>query len=295
MTQYLKGRRLTFFVYFLISLSIAVSLWFIFREKPIVVERTQILKGNFQEKIVLDGRIRSKNKITLVAFASGDIDEIKLKKGDIVKKGEMITMLHWDIHKSLVSPIDGVVTALHRTSPGPVNRGDHLLDLVDTSNLEIVAEPLTSEALKISQGNEVEIQGLRDGQTFLGEVFHVSRAGYVKISALGVEEERTEIRIKMKDVPSQIVERLGEEFHVEISVKVFEKPNVLKVPLGALFKDKDQWSVFKINAGRAQIQKVEIAQRNNREAILLSGLSEGDEVILFPSDVVRDQVKVESF
>lgn len=293
MRPFVPGRRLSFIIYGTLFVAAAASVWFIFRTKPLKVERGVVTRGSFQEKIALDGRIRSRNKITLVAFASGDIDEIKLKKGDLVRKGQKITMLHWDIHKPVESPIDGVVVDLHRTSPGPINRGEHLLDLVDLNDLEIVAEPLTSDALRMKTGNAVEIAGFGDAQIYNGQVQEVSRAGYVKISALGVEEERTEIRIHMTDVPSSILQKLGEEFHVEISVQVFQQDQVLKVPLGALFKVQNQWAVFKVVNNRAHQQMIEVGQRNDREAILVSGLSEGEEVILFPSDVVKENIKVE--
>jgi hypothetical protein len=44
---------------------------------------------------------------------------------------------------------------------------------------------------------------------------------------------------------------------------------------------------------RAHQQIIEVGQRNEREAILVSGLSEGEEIILFPSDMVIENIKVE--
>jgi HlyD family secretion protein len=293
MKPFVPGRRLSLIIYGTLFLAAVVSLWFIFRTKPVKVERGFVTRGSFKEKIALDGRIRSRTKITLVAFASGDIDEIKLKKGDLVRKGEKIAMLHWDIHKAIESPIDGVVVDLHRTSPGPVNRGDHLLDIIDLNALEIIAEPLTSDALRMTTGNAVDIAGFGDDLVYRGRVQEVSRAGYVKVSALGVEEERTEIRIGMTDVPRPVLRKLGEEFHVELAVQVYEQDDVLKVPLGALFKSQNQWAVFKVVENRAHQQIIEVGQRNEREAILVSGLSEGEEIILFPSDMVIENIKVE--
>ena len=69
--------------------------------------------------------------------------------------------------------------------------------------------------------------------------------------------------------------------------------NVLTVPVGALFRVGEDWAVFTVKEGRARITFVKVDHRNDRLAEVVSGLSEGDQVILHPSDRITDGVVVE--
>lgn len=279
-------------VYSAIAVVIIVCFWFIFRTNPIAVERGHVVKGLFEEKFFIDGKTRARDKITVVAFASGDIDEIKLRKGDLIKKGDFITTLHWDYHKKILSPMTGVISNLIRAYPGPINRGDALLEIVDLNSLEIVIEPLTSSAMRIQPEAPVEILGLEGRQTTVGQVSRISRAGFLKMSALGVEEERTEVFIELVSPHQQTLQQLGDGFHVEVAILLSKKDQVLKVPLGALFKIENKWAVYVIQENRTHLRYIEISDKNETEAIVSSGLKEGEEVVLFPSDLISDQTVV---
>lgn len=292
MTFHISSTVLSRVVYAGVICIVLGSLWLMFRVKPIEVEKASVTRGALDEKFFIDGKLRSKNKTTVVAFASGDIDEVKIKKGDNVRKGEVITQLHWDIHKKIMSPISGVVVHIYRSSSGPVNRGEPLVDIVDPDDIEIVAEPLTADAIRIQEGTLVEVSGFGEGVSYPAKVLKVSRAGFVKTSALGVEEERTEVRIAFVDAPKELLQRVGDSFHVELQFLLSHVEDVLKVPLGALFKSEDRWAVYKIEKGKAHLQYIEVATKSDREVIVKSGLKEGDKVILFPSDMIKDQTAV---
>jgi len=64
------------------------------------------------------------------------------------------------------------------------------------------------------------------------------------------------------------------------------------VPAGALFRTGDQSAVYIVEKGRAKARPVEIGRRNGLAAQLLSGLKEGETVILHPGDTVEDGKKV---
>src|SRR5262249_30175379 len=72
-----------------------------------------------------------------------------------------------------------------------------------------------------------------------------------------------------------------------VHVTVWGEPNVLNVPVSALFRQGEEWAVYLVKDGRAQATQVKIGHRNNRSAEVLSGLSEGDRVVLHPSDRIR--------
>lgn len=279
-------------VYGGIVAGLLISAWFLFRPKPVDVETSMVTRGEFIENFLIDGKVRSKNKTTVVAFTSGDIDEIDLRAGDAVKKNQTITILRWDYTKKITSPITGVVVRVYRETAGPVNRGEPLIDIVDPEDLEIMAEPLTTDALRIPVDTSVQVMGLETDKIYSAKVTNVSRAGFAKISALGVEEERTEVRMAFLDVPKDVLSKIGDNFHVELSMQISRAENALKVPLGALFKDQQKWAVYIVEGKKAHLRHVEIVKRNDREAHVNTGLQEGDKVILFPGDTVFEGTRV---
>jgi HlyD family secretion protein len=122
-------------------------------------------------------------------------------------------------------------------------------------------------------------------------VSRIEPAGFVKVSALGIEEQRVRTVIDFAD-PPEAWSRLGHDFRVIVHVTVWSDDDALTVPVSALFRKGDEWAVFAVRDGRARTTVVDIGQRNNRLAEVVSGLSEGDRVLLHPSDRVNDGVAV---
>jgi HlyD family secretion protein len=79
---------------------------------------------------------------------------------------------------------------------------------------------------------------------------------------------------------------------VIVHVTQWSAEDVLTVPVAALFRRQDGWSVFRIESGRARAVPVEVGRRNDRAAEVLAGLDDGEVVILHPSDRIVDGVAV---
>jgi len=69
--------------------------------------------------------------------------------------------------------------------------------------------------------------------------------------------------------------------------------DVVRVPLGALIRDGDEWAVFRVQDGCARLTSVELALRGDRFVEIRGGVSEGDELIIYPGDELEDGVRVE--
>ena len=73
---------------------------------------------------------------------------------------------------------------------------------------------------------------------------------------------------------------------------VWRSDNAIVVPLSALFRVGENWAVFRIDDGEAQLKTIKIGQRNSRFAEVKDGLAENDHVVLHPSDRLSDGVRV---
>lgn len=188
---------------------------------------------------------------------------------------------------SIRSPIDGVVLRVLQESSTIVTPGTPIMELGDPQDLEIVVDLLSSDAVKVGPGTAVRIEQWGGDQPLQGVVRRVEPSAFLKISALGVEEQRVNVIVDFEppDVQSG---RIGDGYRVEARLVTWQSEETLKVPTSALFREQNRWAVFVLQDGRAQLTFVEIGQRNDQEAEVVSGLSAGQIVILHPGDALED-------
>jgi HlyD family secretion protein len=283
------------FFYVATAVAIIIAAYFFLKPTSISVEVAVIAPQKFVETLTSEGKIRSKTRRTVYAFATGSIDSTTFKVGDQVKKGQKILTLDWDKAFEVKSPMEGVITKIHRDSAGPINRGDPIFEVSNLNEVEIAVDLLTPDAFKLKVGGSAKIKNWGGDGDLEAEVSQISKAGVVKLSALGVEEERTEAKLNLKSIQKNLKDKIGDNYHVDVVFILSEKENALTVPLGALFKNGENWAVYSIEQGRAKLRDIRIGEKNDREALVVEGLRESDAIILFPSDKIKDGVRVNSF
>ncbi|MGL4397614.1 MAG: efflux RND transporter periplasmic adaptor subunit [Hyphomicrobium sp.] len=189
------------------------------------------------------------------------------------------------------SPASGRVLKVVAKSEQAIASGAAILELGDPSNLEVVVELLSADAVRVREGMKVAIEGWGGGTALGGRVASIEPSGFTKVSALGIEEQRVKAVIAFEGDALER-ERLGHDYRVFVRISVFDADNVLTVPLGALFRRGDAWSVFTAKNGRAAVRTIKIGQRNEAIAELLDGLAEGEHVIMHPNDQIADGVRI---
>lgn len=270
-------------------------LYFMFVPRPIEVEVATATVGSFRETIQADGILRSKERYKVLAFAEGDIKRILIKEGDSVRKGQVITELRRDFSYHLIkAPIDGIIAKVYHESAGPVQRGEPIVEIMDMSQLEIMVELLTTDAVRLKSGTEVVVESLGGAVPIQTKVSRISKVGFKKQSALGVEEERTEVCADLNHLPTELLGKLGSNFHVGVTFLLDENAKSLRIPIGAIFRDGRSWAVFSVVDSKARKTRVEVSGMNSTEASIKSGLAEGERVIVYPGDLVKDGTRVSS-
>jgi len=190
------------------------------------------------------------------------------------------------------SPIDGNVLRVLRESEGVVAAGTPLIEIGDPSDLEIVVDLLSTDAVQVEAGADVIIDDWGGPKPLMGRVRRVEPFGFTKISALGIEEQRVNVIIDLTD-PREAWQALGHGYRVEAQIVTWRGENTLMVPLGALFRSGDRWAVFVVEGGRANLRHIEIGRANMESAEVLSGIEADTRIILHPSDRVADGVRIE--
>jgi HlyD family secretion protein len=191
----------------------------------------------------------------------------------------------------IVAPIDGAVLRVLRESAGFVAAGTPLLEIGDSTDLEVEVDVLSEDAVRIAPGARVLIEDWGGPRPIEARVRLVEPSAFTKISALGVEEQRVNIIIDFAEDMNGLPP-LGDGYRVQARIVIDEAADVLLVPTGALFRHGGAWAAFVLADGRAARRELEIGRRNDTIAEVLSGLAAGDRVVLYPSDRVVDGVKL---
>jgi len=167
-----------------------------------------------------------------------------------------------------------------------------LMQIGDPSDLEIVVDYLSMDAVKIQAGQRVIIDNWGGVEPLEGRVRLVEPFGFLKVSALGIEEQRVNVIIDF--VSEEGWERLGHGYQVESRVVLWDADDTLTVPLTALFRDGETWALFVEDDGRARLRQVKVGQRNGVIAEIQDGLKAGERVVVHPSDRVTNGIRIES-
>ena len=190
------------------------------------------------------------------------------------------------------SPVAGQVLRVFQESEGVVQSGTPILEVGDPSALEIVVDVLSQDATRIPARAPTLIERWGGKNPLHGHVRVVEPSAFTKLSALGVEEQRVNVIVDLDD-DRTLWSTLGDGYRVEARISVWEGQDVLKVPASAVFRSEEAWATFVVEEGTAVLRRVDIGESNGLETEVLSGLQEGDTVIAYPSDSVRDGVSVE--
>ena len=191
----------------------------------------------------------------------------------------------------IIAPVSGFVLNVNEESARAVSPGMPIMEVGDPADLEAEIELLSSDAVGVRPGAEVSIEQWGGEKPLRGSVTLIEPGGYTKISALGVEEQRVKVRVNFTD-PIPPEHPLGDRFRVEARIVTWHGDHALQVPTGALFRRGGDWMTFLFDGGKARIRKVEIAHNNGVAAEVVSGLSEGQRVLLHPPDTVADGAAV---
>ncbi len=200
----------------------------------------------------------------------------------------------------ITSPVEGIV--LHRavSNRRVISAGELLLEIGRLDDLEIEAEILSQEAVEITVGDHVVILGAAIGREPIeGTVSKIEPRGFTKVSSLGVEQQRVRVIIDFApgglDSLREAGRELGVEYRVQVRIHTDEKDDAVVIPRSALFRSAaDRWQAFVVREGKARLVDLGIGLVNDAEVEVISGLEEGDEVILAPETNLEDGARVAS-
>jgi HlyD family secretion protein len=177
-----------------------------------------------------------------------------------------------------------------RESAAVVAAGEPLLEIGDPNRLEIVSDLLSTDAVRVPARAHVLIDRWGGDHPLHGRVRRVEPSGFMKVSALGVEEQRVNVIIDIADAAA--ARALGDGYRVEVRIIRWSSDRVVKAPVGSVFRQGEGWAMFVVTDGVARLQPVVLGERNDIDAQILGGVSIGQTVVLHPPDSLADGTSV---
>ena len=199
---------------------------------------------------------------------------------------------------TVTSPVAGTLLKRHVWNEKVITAGTPLLDIGNLDELEITAEVLTEEAIRIQRGDRVEIYGESFGDRHMqGVVRRIEPEAFTKLSSLGVEQQRVNVNIAFDAEEFAQLQaagyNVGLHYRVRVRIVTDEAEQVVLIPRTALFRGgAGGWQAYRITGGRAELVALEIGLANNYMAQVLEGLRPGDRVIDAPESSVEDGARV---
>ena len=189
---------------------------------------------------------------------------------------------------TMKSPVDGILLRRLVKNEAYLAAGTLLLEIGVMEDLRVTADILSQDVVTVRPGNPVEIYGPSIGATpVLGTVWRVRPAGFTKVSSLGVDQQRVPVIIQFEPDALKLLKEkgrtLGLGYRVRARIYTEEKKNVIKVSRTALFRgSNNQWQVFCVRSKKAVLVPVTVGIVNDNEAEILTGLKEGEAVVVAP-------------
>lgn len=190
---------------------------------------------------------------------------------------------------NVTSPSAGRVLRVPQESEAVIAAGTPIVEVGDPSHIEIVAEFLSQDAVRMKRGARAQIEKW-GGPPLPAVVDRIEPVARTRISALGVEEQRTNVILQF--APEAVDRPQAHDFRVDVRVVIDEAKNAVRAPLGALFRRGEGWALYKVVDGRAVATQVEAVQADSHYRAIAKGVDEGDQVIVFPGAAVSDGVRV---
>ena len=192
-----------------------------------------------------------------------------------------LAMFQDDLKQTKIkAPVSGPVLEKFEEDQRVLLAGSPLLKIGALDSIEIECDVLSEEVSRVHVGNSVHISGKAlQGRTLEGKVTRIYPSGFMKISALGVEQQRVRTLIGFDNADAGL--RPGTSIDIEIITA--EAVDTLAVPDRAVFRHSGGWALFVVEGGRAVLTPVMVGLRNEDWAQILEGVT--------PETVVISELK----
>jgi macrolide-specific efflux system membrane fusion protein len=267
------------------------------KDKQPTWQTVSVKRGDIQVSVLATGAVQPQNRVEIRPPVSGRAEDILVREGQTVKKGQILAWLssteravlldaasakgaeelaHWkDLYKPtpLMAPLDGVVIA-RKVEPGQtVTAQDAVLVLSD--RLIVKAQVDETDIAQVKTGQEVEISlDAYPHETISGRVVHITY------------EAKTVNNVTIYEVdvlPGRVPDFMRSGMTSNVKFRVAIRKNTLLLPAEAVHLQENRSTVLvptPSNEKRPVTKDIETGLSDGSTVEVLAGLQEGDTVLV---------------
>lgn len=238
-------------------------------------------EGNNLEKVKLDLELIKKpvSENTVIQYEA-QLKQLDLQRQALEKSGENFT---------IVAPIDGTVVSKLVEKGNYLQPGTPVMEIGNMNQLYIESDILVGDIAKVHENAKVVISNKDLGiENLEGVVEKIHPNAFSKISDLGLQQKRVKVDIEMKEA----VNNLKPEYDLDVKIIADSKHNTVLIPENAVFNLDEKDCIFVVEKDKAVIREVKQGMKSGRQVEILSGLEEGDRVILSPDKNIKEGIIV---
>ena len=260
------------------------------------VQVVESLATTINDSIDFSSTTEASRRIEIKSEVMTTVDQVMIKAGTLVKKGQHIIKLDdFDTNKelfdidllsqnefnkvALFAPFNGILLDGHKIGGELVMPGEKVYELIDLSSLKIFGYINENEILSISLNNEVSISIL--GEEIEGKIDYISPISDPNTKTFEIVVKVDNKNYRYKDgLSSMISIKKGEVLAHKISPSILALGNGGE--LGVKVINDESKVLFK------EIQVIE----DTSEYILVTGLSEKEQIIIVGQQYVSNGEEV---
>ena len=193
-------------------------------------------------------------------------------------------------YSRVYAPSDAIVTKAMGKVGGFANASTQILELSPSNDIIVLCSVLSSDAMALKENQKVKILQKIGEDTYekSGRIINIAKYAKTKISSLGLEEQRVDVKIAIDNMDKIIVgadiDLIFESMHID---------NVLTVAKSSVFEDEKYKYVWKVDKDTVKKTKLEIGRQSDYDYEVLSGLKEGDIIAIDANDTkIKEGLKV---
>lgn len=240
---------------------------------PVAVARVE--KKTVLDTLELTGDIRGLNEARVFPKVPGRLLRKVKTEGEIVKKGEVLALVDRDepalkfAAAEVTSPLGGVLTRYFLDLGQNVTPATPVCEVADVSPVKVVVKVTEKEFPHVRLGLEASFScDAYPRETFRGRVTKMS-------DALDPATRSAEVEIEAQN-PGQ---RLKPGMFARVELVLGSREGALVIPRGALIEMGESRYVFAVVDGKAERRDVQPGLKDETEAEIIRGVSEGERVI----------------
>jgi HlyD family secretion protein len=190
---------------------------------------------------------------------------------------------------TIVSPIDGIVLSRNIEKGAILQPGMLVFEIGNKEGIYLESDILIDDITNIKMGSSVLIENEDLGITSVeGTVRKIYPKAFSKMSDLGIGQKRVKIEIDFKE---SILD-LKSGYDMTVKIITASKENTLLIDEKAIFEYQEKDHVFVNENGAAKLRAIEKGLESEDKVEILSGLKEGEKIILSPDDKLEEGTKI---